>query len=118
MGEVWLATDTSLDRQVALKVLPEALAKDKDRLARFEREAKVLAQLSHANIAAVHGFDRHEGIQFLVMEYLAAEDLSERLQRGPLSIDESLSVAKNLAAALEAAHGKGIVHRDLKPAKK
>ena len=116
MGEVWLAVDTKLNRQVALKVLPEDLAQDKERLARFEREARVLAQLNHTNIATVHGFDEHEGIHFLVMEYLESEDLSERLLRGALPIKESLLVAKQIAVALEAAHDKGIIHRDLKPA--
>ncbi len=116
MGEVYRATDTKLDREVAIKVLPPSLAQDTERLARFERKAKVLAQLSHANISTVHGFDRHEGTAFLVMEYVEGEDLSERLRRGPLPIDEAIDTCRQVAEGLEAAHGKGIIHRDLKPA--
>ena len=116
MGEVYRATDTKLDRDVAIKVLPSVFAQDKERLARFEREAKVLAQLSHANIASVHGFDQHEGSSFLVMEHVDGDDLSVRLSRGALSVDEAIDVARQIAEGLEAAHAKGIIHRDLKPA--
>lgn len=116
MGEVYRATDTKLDREVAIKVLPQAFAQDKERLARFEREAKVLAQLSHPNIASVFDFDQHEGMWFLVMEHVASEDLSARLQRGALSSDEAIEVGRQIAEGLEAAHSKGIIHRDLKPA--
>ena len=116
MGEVYLAVDSKLDREVAIKVLPELLAQDKERLARFEREAKVLAQLSHANIASVHGFDQHEGRSFLVMEHVEGEDLSVRLRRGALPVDEAIEIGRQVAEGLEAAHAKGIIHRDLKPA--
>ena len=116
MGEVYRATDMRLDREVAIKVLPSTWAQDKERLARFEREAKVLAQLSHGNVASVHGFDEHEGMWFLVMEHVEGEDLSERLKRGKLSIDETIDLGQQIAEALEAAHAKGIIHRDLKPA--
>ena len=116
MGEVYRATDTKLDREVAIKVLPSAFAQDKERLARFELEAKVLAQLSHSNIASVHGFDQHEGTAFLVMELAEGEDLSQRLKRGPLPVDEAIEVVRQVAEGLEAAHAKGIIHRDLKPA--
>ena len=116
MGEVYRATDTKLDREVAIKLLPSALAQDKERLARFKREAKLLAQLSHSHIASVHDFDEHEGTCFLVMEHVDGEDLSERLKRGSLSIDQSIEIGQEIAEALEAAHAKGIIHRDLKPA--
>ena len=115
MGEVYRATDTKLDREVAIKVLPESFAQDRERLARFEREAKVLAQLNHTNIAGVYGFDQDDGVWFLVMEYVEAEDLSARLKKGKLPVEETLEVGKQIAEALEAAHEKGIVHRDLKP---
>ncbi len=115
MGEVYLATDTKLDREVAIKVLPSALAQDKERLARFEREAKLLAQLNHPHIASVHGFDEDQGQWFLVMEHVAGEDLSQRLQGGALPVDEAIEVAKQVSGALEVAHEKGIIHRDLKP---
>ena len=116
MGEVYRATDTKLDREVAIKVLPSSLSANKERLARFEREARVLAQLNHPNIAIVHGFDRHNEISFLVMEHVEGEDLSTRLKKGPLSIDETIGICRQVAAALSVAHAKGIVHRDLKPA--
>lgn len=107
--------DTKLDREVAIKVLPESVANDKERLARFEREAKLLAQLNHPNIASVYGFDQHDDIWFLVMECVNADDLSLRIKRGPLPVEEALDICKQIAEALEAAHDKGIIHRDLKP---
>jgi Tol biopolymer transport system component/tRNA A-37 threonylcarbamoyl transferase component Bud32 len=121
MGEVYRATDTRLGRDVALKVLPEAFASDPDRLARFEREAKLLASLNHPNIAHVYGFESAtlpEGpaVHFLAMELVEGEDLAERLKRGVLPVDEALAMARQIAEALEEAHEKGVVHRDLKPA--
>ncbi len=116
MGVVYRATDSKLKRQVAIKVLPEAFAADADRLARFEREAQVLAQLQHPNIASIYGLEESSGVRALVMELVEGEDLAERLKRGPLPLDEALAVARQIAEALEAAHEKGIVHRDLKPA--
>ena len=116
MGEVWRARDTTLDREVALKFLPPALAADADRLGRFEREAKVLASLNHPNIAGIFGLHDHGGIRFLAMEYVPGEDLAERLERGPMPVEEALDVARRIAEAIEAAHDQGVVHRDLKPA--
>ncbi len=116
MGEVYRAKDTRLDRDVAIKVLPEAMARDRERILRFEREAKALATLSHPNIAAIYGFEEHDSKRLLVMELAEGETLAERLERGALPIDESLDTARKIAEALEAAHEKGIVHRDLKPA--
>ena len=121
MGEVYRATDTRLGREVALKLLPEAFADDPERLARFEREARVLASLNHPGIAHLYGFESAtleggEQAHLLVMELAAGEDLSERLKRGPIPLDEAVGIARQVAEALEAAHEKGIVHRDLKPA--
>ncbi len=122
MGVVWKAEDTTLDRVVAVKVLPDLFSHDPERLARFEREAKLLASLNHPNIATLHGLHQapsQEGgpeVRFLVMEMVEGEDLAARLARGPLSIDEVPAVAGQIAAALEAAHSHGIIHRDLKPA--
>ena len=116
MGEVYRATDTKLDRDVAVKVLPESLAADPERLARFEREAKVLASLNHPNIAAIYGLEGVGSTSALVMELVEGETLGERLERGRIPLDESLAIARQVAEALEAAHEKGIVHRDLKPA--
>jgi serine/threonine-protein kinase len=121
MGEVWRATDTRLGREVAVKLLPEAFAADADRLARFEREAKVLASLNHAGIAHLYGFeslalDDGTTAHVLVMELAEGEDLAARLGRGAIPIDEALAVARQIAEALEEAHEKDIVHRDLKPA--
>jgi len=115
MGAVYRATDSKLDREVAIKVLPESFAQDKERLARFEREAKALAALNHSNIAGIFGIEQAGDSQALILELVEGEDLSERLKRGPLPVEEALEVCKQIAEALEAAHGKGIIHRDLKP---
>jgi Tol biopolymer transport system component len=115
MGEVYRARDSRLDRDVAIKVLPDAMTRDADRIARFEREAKVLASLNHPNIGAIHGFETAEARKFLVLEYVEGETLAHRLKAGALPVDEALAVSKQMAEALEAAHEKGIVHRDLKP---
>ena len=120
MGEVYRATDTKLKRQVALKILPPSLAADHDRLARFQREAEVLASLNHPHIARSTGWKGSAGgaggISALVMELVEGEDLSQRIARGAIPIDEALPIAKQIAEALEAAHEQGIIHRDLKPA--
>ena len=116
MGEVWRATDLRLDRQVAIKVLPAAFTTDGERLARFEREAKLLAQLHHPNIASIFGLEETGGAQALVMELVEGDDLSTLVARGPLALDEALAIARQIAEALEVAHEQGIVHRDLKPA--
>jgi Tol biopolymer transport system component len=116
MGVVWKAIDTKLDRAVAIKVLPAEVADDPERLGRFKREAQLLASLSHANIAAIHGLEAAEGIPFLVLELVEGEDLAGRLSRGPLPLDEALEIAGQIADAFEEAHGSGVVHRDLKPA--
>jgi eukaryotic-like serine/threonine-protein kinase len=116
MGEVYRARDTRLDRDVAIKILPELFAADPDRLMRFEREAKALAALNHPNIAHVYGVEESPGGRALVMEFVEGEDLAQQLARGPLPVDQALAVAREVAAALEAAHEAGIVHRDLKPA--
>jgi eukaryotic-like serine/threonine-protein kinase len=116
MGEVYQATDTKLKRQVAIKVLPEALAHDAGRLARFQREAEVLASLNHPNIAAIHGLEERDGMTALVMEFVEGPTLADRIVLGAIPVDETLPIAKQIAEALEAAHERGIVHRDLKPA--
>ncbi|HXV74779.1 MAG TPA: protein kinase [Candidatus Polarisedimenticolaceae bacterium] len=118
MGAVWRARDTTLEREVAIKVLPEQVAHDGERLSRFDREAKLLAQLNHPNIAAIYGFHRagEDNLAFLAMELVEGEDLARRLARGPLPVDEALDVFRQIAEALEAAHERGVVHRDLKPA--
>jgi Tol biopolymer transport system component len=116
MGEVYRAHDTKLGRDVALKVLPPVFADDAERLSRFEREARLLASLSHANIASIHGVEHEGSSHVLVMEMVAGEDLSRRIARGPVSVDEALPVARQIAEALEAAHEQGVIHRDLKPA--
>ena len=115
MGEVWRALDTRLDRDVAIKVLPTAFLADKDRLARFEREARLLAQVHHPNVASIFGVEEFDGVRTLVMELVEGPTLAERMSAGPLSLEESLSIARQIAEALEEAHAKGIVHRDLKP---
>ncbi len=116
MGEVYRATDDRLGRDVAIKVLPAAVADDPERLARFEREARVLASLNHPNIAAIHGLHEAGGRPLLVLELVEGEDLADRLKRGAIPVDETLAIAKQIAEALEEAHERGIVHRDLKPA--
>jgi Tol biopolymer transport system component len=116
MGEVYQATDTTLEREVAIKVLPESFASDTDRVARFEQEAKTLAALNHPNIAQVYGLERGDGTTALVMELVPGPTLADRIAAGPLPADEALSIAMQIADGLEAAHEQGIVHRDLKPA--
>jgi serine/threonine protein kinase len=115
MGEVYQATDSKLCRAVAIKILPEAFAHDNDRLARFEREARVLASLNHPNIATIYGLEEFGTRKFLSMELVPGETLADHIQRGPIPLDEALGVAKQIAEALEVAHELGVVHRDLKP---
>jgi serine/threonine protein kinase len=115
MGEVYRATDTKLGREVAIKVLPPSISQDAQSLARLEREAKALAALNHPHIAAIHGFEADRGTHFIVLELVEGQTLAERLRRGPLPLDETLRVARQIAEAVEAAHAKGIIHRDLKP---
>ena len=116
MGQVWQATDTTLNRQVALKILPDAFADDPDRLARFQREAQVLARLNHPNIAAIRGIEEAESTRALVLELVDGPTLADRIAQGPIPVDEALPIAKQIAEALEAAHEAGVTHRDLKPA--
>jgi serine/threonine protein kinase/Tol biopolymer transport system component len=116
MGEVWRATDTTLSREVAIKILPDAFATDPERLARFEREAKVLAALNHPSIAGIFGLHESGGTRFLAMELVPGEDLSTRIARGRVSVHDAIEIARQVAEALEAAHEQGIIHRDLKPA--
>ena len=116
MGEVYKARDTKLGRDVAIKILPDAFVSDPERVARFQREAKTLASLNHPNIGGIHGLEESGGVTALVMELVEGEDLSQRIARGAIPIDEALPIAKQIAEALEAAHEQGIVHRDLKPA--
>src|SRR5579863_9125781 len=117
MGEVYQAHDTKLGRDVAIKVLPEAVAHDAERLARFQREAKMLAALNHPNIAHLYGLEENAGASYLVMELVPGDTLADRIKRdGAFPIEEALTVAKQIAEALEAAHEKAIIHRDLKPA--
>ena len=116
MGLVYRARDTKLNRDVALKVLPDAFASDADRLARFTREAQTLASLNHPNIAHIHGLEESGGVRALVMELVEGDDLSQRVARGAIPVDEALPIAKQIAEALQAAHEQGIIHRDLKPA--
>jgi serine/threonine protein kinase len=116
MGVVWKAMDTTLDREVAIKVLPAGMVKDVERLARFEREAKLLASLNHPNIAGVYGLHEAEGVRFLAMELVSGEDLAVRLERGPIPTGQVLDIARKVAGAVEAAHDQGVIHRDLKPA--
>ena len=116
MGEVYRATDSHLKRQVAIKVLPASVAGDGDRLARFQREAEVLAALNHPHIAAIYGLEKTPECTALVMELVEGKDLSQRIARGAIPVDEALPIATQIAEALEAAHEQGIIHRDLKPA--
>ncbi len=116
MGQVYRARDTRLDRDVAIKILPEAFAHDAERLARFTREARTLASLNHPNIAAIYGLEESEGMTALVMELVEGDDLSQRILRGAVPVDDALPLAKQIAEALEAAHAQGIIHRDVKPA--
>ena len=116
MGQVWQATDTQLNRQVALKILPDAFAADPDRLARFTREAQILASLNHPNIAAIYGIEQSDDTRALVLELVEGPTLADRISKGPIPIDEALPIAKQIAEALEAAHEAGVIHRDLKPA--
>jgi serine/threonine-protein kinase len=116
MGEVYRARDAKLQREIAIKVLPQALRDDPERLARFEREAKSLAALSHPNIAHIHGYEDSTGVPAIVMELVEGPTLADQIARGPIPLDEALPIAKQIADALEAAHEQGIVHRDLKPA--
>src|SRR5687767_8954678 len=116
MGEVYRARDTKLGREVALKVLPEVFAADTDRLARFQREAQLLASLNHPNIGSIHGFEDAGTVRALVLELVEGETLADRIRRGPLTVDEAVAVARQIADALEAAHERGVIHRDLKPA--
>ena len=113
---MYRARDTKLDRDVALKVLPQAFTDDPDRLARFEREAKVLASLNHPNIGHIYGLEEAEGQKALVLELIEGRTLADRIKQGPIPVDEALPIAKQIAEALEAAHEQGIIHRDLKPA--
>src|SRR5688572_12934354 len=116
MGEVYRATDIRLGRQVAIKVLPTALARDPDRLARFDREARTLATLNHPNIAAIHGLENTDGLGALVMELVEGPTLADRVAQGPIPWDDALPTVRQISDALAAAHAQGIVHRDLKPA--
>ena len=116
MGEVYRARDSKLGRDVAIKVLPVEFSQDEERLARFKREAKVLASLNHPNIASIHGLEHSEGTHYLVLEMVEGETLAERIARGPIPVDEALAIADKIAEALEEAHERGIIHRDLKPA--
>src|SRR6266849_1194419 len=116
MGQVYRARDTKLGREVALKILPESVTHNFERLARFRREAQVLASLNHPHIAQIHGLDEANGTHFLVLELVDGESMDRRIARGPIPVDETLVIARQFAEALEAAHEKGIIHRDLKPA--
>src|SRR5262245_43741496 len=114
MGVVYQANDRKLGRSVAIKFLPEAFSHDTERVARFQREARVLASLNHSNIAAIYGVEETDSRHFLVMELVPGETLAERIKKGPIPIEEALPIAKQIAEALEAAHEKSIIHRDLK----
>ena len=116
MGQVWRARDTKLNRDVALKILPEAFALDAERLARFKREAQVLASLNHPNIGAIYGFEDASGTQALVLELVEGLTLTERISEGRIPLHEALPIARQIGEALEAAHEQGVIHRDLKPA--
>ena len=113
MGEVYRARDTKLNRDVALKILPDTFSADPDRLARFRREAQVLAALNHPNIAAIHGFEDSGSTHALVLELVDGVTLADRIAKGPIALDETPPIARQIAEALEAAHAQGIIHRDL-----
>ena len=116
MGEVYRAKDHKLGREVAIKVLPDAFSRNPERIARFRREAQLLASLNHPNIAAIYGLEESPGRSFLVLELVLGDTLRERVLRGPTPVEETLGICKQIAEALEAAHEKNIIHRDLKPA--
>src|SRR5207247_644131 len=116
MGEVYRARDTTLNRDVALKVLPELVALDRDRLVRLKREAQVLASLNHPNVAAIYGFEESNGVQALVLELVEGPTLADRIALGPIPLDEALRMARQIAEALQEAHRKDVIHRDVKPA--
>ncbi len=116
MGEVYTADDLNLNRKVALKFLPDAFSGDPERMARFEREARLLASLNHPNIAAIYGLEQAEGKRFIVMELVEGETLAQRISKGALPVDDALAICSQIAEGLEAAHEKGVIHRDLKPA--
>src|SRR5262245_48483619 len=116
MGEVYRARDTKLKRDVAIKILPDEFAKDASRVSRFQREAEVLASLNHPNIALIYDLQQSGETRFLVLELVEGETLAERIQRGPMPVEEALDIGRQICEALEVAHEKGIVHRDLKPA--
>ena len=115
MGEVYRARDTRLKREVAIKILPEAFARDSDRLARFQREAELLATLNHPNVGAVYGLEQADDARAIVLELIEGETLADRIHRGPIPVESALQIARQIAEALEAAHERGVVHRDLKP---
>jgi len=116
MGVVYQARDTKLGRNVALKILPEMFASDPERVARFKREAKLLASVNHANIAALYGLEQADGRHFLLMELVQGDTLAERIARGPIPVEETLGIARQIIEGLEAAHERNVIHRDLKPA--
>src|SRR5262245_21266007 len=116
MGEVWRGRDSKLGRDVAVKALPDAFARDEERLVRFQREAQALPSLNHPNVASIHELKEVDGSKYLILELVEGETLAERISRGPLSVNDTLDIGAQIAQALAAAHDKGIVHRDLKPA--
>ncbi len=116
MGEVYRATDSRLKRDIAIKVLPDAFSLDAESIARFQREAEVLASLNHPHIAAIYDLGSLEGSRFLILEFVEGDTLADRIARGAIPLNEALSIASQIAEALEAAHEKGVIHRDLKPA--
>src|SRR5262245_32367547 len=116
MGEVYRARDTRLKREVAIKLLPETFSRDSERVARFQREAKVLASLNHSNIASIYELEETNGCRYLVLELVEGNTLADRIGAGPVPVPDAIHIAKQIAEALEVAHAKGIVHRDLKPA--